>query len=57
MLRSESGLKLDDVWKSHHRVINVVPGIQMTLEAFEGYWRKVPRVKRLVLRSLPDETT
>ena len=29
----------------------------MTLEAFEGYWRKVPRVKRLVFRSLPDETT
>jgi len=27
------------------------------LEAFEGYWRKPPSIKRLVLRSLPDETT
>src|SRR5439155_8380128 len=25
--------------------------------AFEGYWRKVPSVKRLVFRSMPDETT
>ena len=27
------------------------------MEAYEGYWRKVPNVKRLVLRSMPDETT
>jgi peptide/nickel transport system substrate-binding protein len=35
----------------------VTPGIEMTLEAFEGYWRKVPAVKRVVLKSVPDETT
>jgi len=38
-------------------VVSVNPGIEIVLEAFEGYWRKTPRVKRLVLRSLPDETT
>jgi len=27
------------------------------MEAWEGYWRKVPNVKRLVYRSLPEETT
>ncbi len=27
------------------------------MEAFEGYWRKTPNVKRLVFRSMPDETT
>jgi len=27
------------------------------MEAFEGYWRKTPSVKRLVFRSMPDETT
>src|SRR2546430_16512843 len=27
------------------------------MEAFEGYWRKVPSVKRLVFRSMADETT
>jgi len=27
------------------------------LEAYEGYWRKTPIIKRLVLRSIPEETT
>ena len=27
------------------------------LEAFEGYWRKVPSVKRLVMKVIPDEAT
>src|SRR5256885_5317774 len=27
------------------------------MEAFEGYWRRTPSVKRLVFRSMPDETT
>jgi ABC-type transport system substrate-binding protein len=27
------------------------------LEAFEGYWRKTPSVKRLVMKVLPDEAT
>lgn len=33
------------------------PGVELTLDAFPGYWRKVPQVKRLVMRSIPDETT
>src|SRR4029453_14702297 len=31
--------------------------IDLVMEAFEGYWRKVPSVKRLVFKSMPDETT
>jgi peptide/nickel transport system substrate-binding protein len=27
------------------------------LEAFDGYWRKTPAVKRLVMRVIPDEAT
>jgi len=27
------------------------------LEAYEAYWRKTPSVKRLVFRSVPDEST
>ena len=33
------------------------PGIELTLDAFPDYWRKAPQVKRLVMRSIPDETT
>jgi peptide/nickel transport system substrate-binding protein len=53
----EDGFKKAPVGAGPYRVVSVSPGVEMTLEAFEGYWRKVPRVKRLVFRSLPDETT
>ena len=33
------------------------PGIELVLEANEHYWRKVPSVKRLVFKAVPDETT
>src|SRR5438105_845843 len=40
-----------------YRVVSFTPGIELVMEAYEGYWRKVPSVKRLVFRSMPDETT
>ncbi|HXJ82894.1 MAG TPA: ABC transporter substrate-binding protein [Candidatus Methylomirabilis sp.] len=40
-----------------YRFVSLTPGVELVLEAFEGYWRKVPSVKRLVLKSVPDETT
>jgi len=27
------------------------------MEAFDGYWRKTPSVKRLVFKVIPDEAT
>jgi peptide/nickel transport system substrate-binding protein len=33
------------------------PGIELAMDAFPDYWRKAPTVKRLVMRSIPDETT
>jgi peptide/nickel transport system substrate-binding protein len=40
-----------------YRFASFTPGVELALEAFEGYWRKAPSVKRLVMRSVPDETT
>jgi peptide/nickel transport system substrate-binding protein len=31
--------------------------VSLVMEAFEGYWRKTPSVKRLIFRSMADETT
>jgi len=31
--------------------------VELVLEAFDQYWKKIPSVKRLVLRSIPDEAT
>ena len=33
------------------------PGLELVLDAFDGYWRKTPSVKRLTLRVIPDEAT
>jgi peptide/nickel transport system substrate-binding protein len=38
-------------------VVSFTPGVELVMEAFEGYWRKTPSVKRLVFRSMPEETT
>jgi peptide/nickel transport system substrate-binding protein len=40
-----------------YRVVSFTPGIELVMEAYEAYWRKVPSVKRLVFKSMPDETT
>ena len=53
----EDGFTKAPIGAGPYRVVSVTPGIEMTLEAFDGYWRKVPSVKRLVFRSLPDEST
>src|SRR3989442_1855919 len=40
-----------------YRVVSFTPGVSLVMEAFEGYWRQTPSVKRLVFRSMSDETT
>src|SRR5262250_2203140 len=40
-----------------YKVVTFNPGVELVLEAFDGYWRKTPSIKRLVFRSMPDETT
>jgi peptide/nickel transport system substrate-binding protein len=37
--------------------VSYTPGVELVMEAFEGYWRKVPSVKRLVCKTVPDPTT
>jgi peptide/nickel transport system substrate-binding protein len=40
-----------------YKFVSFNPGVELVLEAFEGYWRKVPSVKRLVFKVVPDEST
>src|SRR6266478_625855 len=53
----EDGFKRAPIGAGPYRVVSFTPGVDLVMEAFEGYWRKVPSVKRLVFRSMPDETT
>jgi len=53
----DDGFKKAPVGAGPYRFVSFNPGVEMVMEAFDGYWRKTPAVKRLVFRSMPDETT
>ena len=53
----DDGFKKAPIGAGPYRFVSQNPGIEMTLEAFDGYWRKAPAVKRVVIKSVPDETT
>jgi len=53
----EDGFKKAPIGAGPYKFVSFNPGIDLVMEAFEGYWRKTPNVKRLVFRSMPDETT
>jgi len=53
----DDGFKKAPVGAGPYRFVSFNPGIELVLEAYEGYWRKTPSVKRLVFRSVPDEST
>ena len=53
----------DDGFKKHpiglgpFKFVSHTPGVELVLEAFEGYWRKVPNIKRLIVKDVPEDTT
>ena len=53
----EEGFKKAPIGAGPYKLVSFNPGIELVLEAFEGYWRKPPAIKRLVLRTITDETT
>jgi len=53
----EEGFKKAPVGAGPYRFVSFTPGIELVMEAFDQYWRKPPSVKRLIFRSVPDEST
>src|SRR5881296_3929585 len=53
----DDGFKKAPIGAGPYRFVSFTPGVELVLEAFDQYWRKVPNVKRLVFKSIPDETT
>src|SRR5262249_44427732 len=53
----------DDGFKKHpiglgpYKFVSHTPGVELIIEANENYWRKMPSIKRLVLKSVPEPTT
>jgi peptide/nickel transport system substrate-binding protein len=53
----DDGFKSAPVGAGPYKVVSFKPGVEIVLEAFDGYWRKKPTVKRVVMRSMPEEST
>jgi peptide/nickel transport system substrate-binding protein len=53
----DDGYKKAPIGAGPYRFVSFTPGVELVLEAFEGYWRKTPHVKRLVFRVVPDHAT
>jgi len=53
----DDGFKKAPVGAGPYKFVSFNPGIELVVEANEQYWRKTPPVKRVVLKSVPDEST
>src|SRR4029450_12978282 len=53
----EDGFKKAPIGAGPYKFVSFNPGVELVLEANEQYWRKVPSVKRLVFKVVPDEAT
>jgi peptide/nickel transport system substrate-binding protein len=53
----DDGFKKAPVGAGPYKFVSHVPGVEIVLEANTDYWRHVPYVKRLVMRSVPDANT
>src|SRR5207245_5868431 len=53
----DEGFKKQPIGLGPYRFVSHTPGVELVMEANEGYWRKVPSVKRLVFKVVPEPTT
>ncbi len=53
----DDGFKKHPIGAGPYKFVSQKEGIELVLEAYEGYWRKVPHVKTLVMRSIPEDST
>ena len=53
----DEGFKKAPIGAGPYKFVSFTPGVELVLEAFDQYWRKVPSIKRLVFKVIPDEAT
>ena len=53
----DEGFKKAPIGAGPYKFVSFTPGLELTMEAFDQYWRKTPSVKRLVFKVIPDEST
>jgi peptide/nickel transport system substrate-binding protein len=53
----EDGFRKHPIGAGPYKFVSHQPGIEVVLEAYTGYWRRVPNIKKLVMKSVPEATT
>src|SRR5262249_8624639 len=53
----DDGFKKAPMAAGSYKFVSFTPGVELVLEAFDGYWRKTRSVKGIVLKVIGDETT
>jgi peptide/nickel transport system substrate-binding protein len=53
----DDGFKRAPMGAGPYKIVSFTPGVELVLEAFDGYWRKAPSIKRLVMRTMTEEST
>ncbi|HZT49910.1 MAG TPA: ABC transporter substrate-binding protein, partial [Hyphomicrobiaceae bacterium] len=53
----DDGFKKHPIGAGPYKFVRQRPGLEVELEAYPEYWRRVPNVKSLVMKSVPESTT
>ena len=53
----DEGFKKAPIGAGPYKFVSFAPGLELTMEANDQYWRKKPSVQRLVFKVIPDEST
>jgi peptide/nickel transport system substrate-binding protein len=53
----DEGFRKRPIGVGPYKFVSHTPGVEVVLEANPGYWRQVPSVKRLIMRSVSEGTT
>src|SRR4051794_30830166 len=53
----DEGFKKAPIGAGPYKFVSYTPGVELVLEAFDGYWRKAPSVKTLIMKVIPEEST
>ena len=53
----DDGFKKHPIGAGPYKFVSSTPGIEVVLEANTDYWRRMPNVRTLVMRSVPEATT
>jgi peptide/nickel transport system substrate-binding protein len=53
----DEGFRKHPIGAGPYKFVSHTPGVEFVLEAYSGYWRHVPHVKRIVMKSVPDGST